>query len=146
MGPTASSGYTAAFRIKVGVMATTLEWNNHEVPVGSVAELDALLDRLTDEASEQPFIVTLGRDDDSSLSIGLGRSETVASYISPGLGPPHFLSRGNGGHDGPVEFMFSGEVTEYPPESAIPVGAARKALRVYFETGELTPDVDWEEI
>jgi Immunity protein Imm1 len=128
-------------------MATTLEWNNHAVPVGSVAELDRLLERLTAEAdAEQPFIVTLGRDDDSSLSIGLGRPESVASYISPGLGPPHFLSRGGGGHDGPVEFVFSGEVTEYPPESAIPAEAAREALRVYFETGELTSELDWEEI
>jgi hypothetical protein len=128
-------------------MATTLEWENHEVPVGSVDELDRLLDRLTEEArAGEPFIVTLGRDDDSSLSIGLGRPLSVASYISPGLGPPHFLSRGNGTHDGPIEFVFSGEITEYPPESAVPADTARRALRVFFETGELSPELDWEEI
>ena len=128
-------------------MATTLEWGEHEVPVGSVEELDRLLDRLTDEAlAGEPFIVTLGRDDESSLSIGLGRPRSVASYISPGLGPPHLLSRGDGAHDGPLEFVFSGEITEYPPGSAVPADAARRALRVYFETGALSPELDWEEI
>jgi hypothetical protein len=36
-------------------------------------------------------------------------------------------------------------MTEFPPWSAIPVDDARKALRVFFETGELSPDIDWVE-
>ena len=128
-------------------MAPTLEWAHHEVPVTSVEELDRILDELTAEAeSGQPFIVTLGRDDDSSLSIGVGRPESVASYISPGLSPPHFISRGEVEHDGPVEFVFSGEITEYPPWSAVPAETARAALRLFYETGELSPQVDWEEL
>jgi hypothetical protein len=128
-------------------MAPTLEWEHHEVRVESVEELDELVDRLTAEAeSGQPFIVTLGRDDDSSLSIGVGRAESVASYISPGLGPPHLISRGETEHDGPVEFVFSGEITEYPPWSAVPAEAAREALRVFYRSGELSPVIDWEEI
>ena len=47
--------------------------------------------------------------------------------------------------DGPVEFFFGGEMTEFPPASAVPAEAARDALHVFFETGELTPNLDWDE-
>jgi Immunity protein Imm1 len=36
-------------------------------------------------------------------------------------------------------------MTEFPPWSAIPVDGARKTLRVFFGTGELSPDIDWVE-
>jgi Immunity protein Imm1 len=124
-----------------------LEWDHNVVAVHSVEELDALLDRLTTEAkADLPFMVTLGLEDDSSLSIGLGRPETVLSYISPGVGPPHFMSRGEPRDDSPPKFLFSGEMTEYPPWSAVPTETAREALRDFFETGELPKRIAWEEI
>jgi Immunity protein Imm1 len=124
----------------------TLNWGENEVAVGSVQELDALLDRLTVEAEQDtPFMVALSREDESTLSIGLGRPESVASYVPGSLEPPYLVSRGKGDGDGPVEFFFGGQMTEFPPTSAVPVEAARDALRVFFETGELSPDLDWEE-
>jgi len=128
-------------------MPITLEWGDHVVPITSVEELDALVDQLTAQAeATRPFIVTLGQEDDSSLSIGLGRPLSVASSISAGLGPPHYLSRGDEANDEPIEFVFSGEASEYPPESVISVEAARRALRTFFETGDLTGEIAWEEI
>jgi hypothetical protein len=124
-----------------------LTWDHNEVAVHSVNELDALLDRLMGEAErDTPFMVTLAREDGSTLSIGLGRPESTASYVSGSLDPPYFASRGDGEREGrPIEFAFSGEITEFPPWSAVPTEAAREALRVFFETGELSPKIDWEE-
>jgi hypothetical protein len=128
-------------------MERVVAWDQNEVAVHSVRELDALLDRLSAEAErDTPFMVTLAREDGSTLSIGLGRPESTASYVSGTFDPPYFASRGDGAGEGaPVEFVFSGEITEFPPWSVVPTEAARQALRVFFETGELSPEIDWEE-
>jgi Immunity protein Imm1 len=124
----------------------SLNWAQSEVAVGSVQELDALLDRLTIEAeNDRPFMVALAREDRSSLSIGLGRDESVASYVSGSWDPPYYISRGDPGRAEPIAFHYSGEMTEFPPWSAIPVEDAREAMRHFFTTGELWPELDWAE-
>ena len=128
-------------------MEPILTWDGNEVAIGSAAELDALLDRLTAEAeSTTPFMVTVARPDGATLSIGLGRADSVASYVSGSLDPPYFTSRGDGERSDPVEFLSGGEMTEFPPASAVPTAAAREALRVFLRTGELWPAVDWDEV
>jgi hypothetical protein len=128
-------------------VAPALIWGQSEVAVHSPQELDALLDRLSAEAERDlPFMVTLARADDATLSIGLGRPESVASYVGAGGDPPYYISRGDLGRDEPIEFLSGGEMTEFAPESAVPAGAAREALRVFYETGELSPSIVWEEI
>jgi hypothetical protein len=50
----------------------SLNWAQSEVAVGSVQELDALLDRLTVDAQNgRPFMVALAHEDGSTLSIGI---------------------------------------------------------------------------
>jgi hypothetical protein len=124
----------------------TVGWEENEVVVGSMQELDALLDRITGEAeaTELPMIAVLGREDGSTLSIGLGRPYSVLSFIDASHDPPYFMSRGEERSD-PVAFVFSGEMTEFPPWSAIPTEQAREGIRHFFETGELSPKVDWVE-
>jgi hypothetical protein len=123
-----------------------LIWDHNKVVVSSVQELDAMLERLTDEAErDMPFMVALAREDGSGLSIGVGRPVSVLSYISASLDPPYFNSRGDDTREEPVEFLSGGEMTEFPPSSAIPTEAAREAMRYFFETGELSPHVAWEE-
>jgi Immunity protein Imm1 len=124
----------------------SLNWAQSEVAVGSVQELDALLDRLTVEAqNDRPFMVALAREDGSTLSIGLGSDESVASSVSGSWDPPYYISRGDPGRAEPIAFHYSGEMTEFPPWSAIPVEDAREAMRHFFTTGELSPKVDWVE-
>ena len=127
-------------------MERLLTWEDQEVVVHSVEELDERLDELAAEAASRlPFMVSVVREDGSSLSIGVGRPESVASYMPGSYDPPYYLSRGDGGRDTPVEFVFGGEMSEFPPWSAIPADAARDAARVFFETGELSPKISWEE-
>ena len=128
-------------------MAPTLVWGRSEVAVHSLQELDALVDRLAAEAErDMPFMVTLAREDGTTLSIGLGREESTLSHVSADGEPPYHMSRGDLARDEPIEFFSGGEMTEFAPESAIPAGAAREALRFFYETGELSPKVDWEEL
>jgi Immunity protein Imm1 len=135
-----------ASRIRNGEqLQRSLHWAQSEVAVGSVQELDALLDRLTVEAeNDRPFMVALAREDGSSLSIGLGSDESVASYVSGSYDPPYYVSRGDPDRAEPIVF-HSGEMTEFPPWSAIPLEDARQAMRHFFETGELSPGIDWAE-
>jgi Immunity protein Imm1 len=147
MDRTGSSGCTVASRTENGAqLQRSLSWEQNEVAVGSVQELDALLDRLTVEAeADLPFVVVLAREDGSTLSIGLGSAESVASYVSASWDPPYYISRGDEERTEPVRFIYSGEMTEFPPWSAIPTEQAREAMRHFFETGELSPRIDWAE-
>jgi Immunity protein Imm1 len=124
----------------------TVGWDRNEVVVASVQELDALLDRITAEAeADLPMIAVLGREDGSTLSIGLGRPYSVLSFLDGSYDPPYFISRGEEERSEPVAFVFSGEMSEFPPWSAIPTEQARESMRHFFETGELSPKVDWVE-
>jgi Immunity protein Imm1 len=125
----------------------TVGWERNEVVVGSVQELDALLDRITAEAeaADLPMLAVLGREDGSTLSIGLGSDESVLSYVSGSWDPPYYVSRGDPSRTEPVEFVYSGELTEFPPWSAISIEEAREAMRHFFTTGELSPKIEWVE-
>ena len=125
----------------------TVGWERNEVVVGSVQELDALLDRITAEAeaADLPMIAVLGREDGSTLSIGLGRPYSMVNFVDGSHDPPYFISRGEEERSERVAFVFSGEMSEFPPWSAIAVEDAREAMRHFFTTGELSPKVDWVE-
>jgi hypothetical protein len=69
----------------------------------------------------------------------------VASYVSGSWDPPYYISRGDPGRAEPIVFHYSGEMTEFPPWSAIPVEDARAAMRHLFTTGELSQKIDWAE-
>jgi Immunity protein Imm1 len=147
MGRTDSSGCTVASRIERSTFVDrTVGWEQNEVVVHSVDELDEILDRLTAEANAAlPLVAVLGREDGSTLSIGLGCPYSVLDFVDGSLDPPYIISRGDSERQEPVKFLYSGEMTEFPPWSAIPVEAAREAMRYFFEKGELSPNIDWSE-
>jgi hypothetical protein len=125
----------------------SLSWDNKEVVVNSVEEMDKLLDDLTGQAKETlPFTVTLAYKDGSLLSIGVGRDETSLSYMDATFDPPYFASLGDKNRQEPIEFIFGGEMTELEPTSAIPVKDAREAMRDFYKTGELSPKIKWQEV
>jgi len=128
-------------------LQSTLNWAGNEVALGSEEELDALLDQLTAAAeADLPFMVAVARPDGSTLSIGLGRDESVATHVPGSLDPPYLSMRGDPDRTEPIEFVSGGEMTEFAPQSAVPISAARRALVEFFRTGELSPEFDWEEI
>jgi hypothetical protein len=118
---------------------------DREAAVEDVAELDAILDRLTVLAGNgQPFIVELVTDDGSTMSMGLGLPQSVLSYLPGSLNPPYMESFAGAG-DEALAFYYRGELSEFSPETAIPVEQARDALRYFLKTQLLSDNVNWRE-
>lgn len=123
-----------------------LEWTGGDaVEIGSREELDRVVDRLHAEAEDEPFIVELVIDGGGILSVGLGRSETVLSYMGATLDPPYFQTAGGAG-DRPVTFRYRGDWSEFPPDSAVPLEQGRAALREFFSTGRRPDSLVWREV
>ena len=115
--------------------------------VATVEALDALLDRLSAEAEQgRPFMVELTAGNGNLVSMGLGRPESVLSYTPGSLDPPYYASHGGRAGDEVMAFDYAGEPTEFPIRQALPMSAAREALRRFFVTGTLPDNIEWEEV
>lgn len=91
-------------------------------------------------------MVTVERSNSGdSLSIGLGRSAAVLSYVRGDKEPPYHISVGGSELTGVISFSFGGELSEFPLRSAVPLSHAFVAMRHFCETGERSTDVEWEE-
>lgn len=126
----------------------TLIWGTEgTADVANVAELDEQLDQLTSEAERKPLIVELISPDHGSLGIGLGRPETIVSYVSASGDPPYYASRGDADAAGFIDFMFQGSYSEYPRNSAVPIDVGREAMRRFFERPHALPgNIEWQEV
>lgn len=127
-------------------MRALLEWGEeNKQAIETTNELDALLDDLVATARENPFLVELVCGDAGSLSLGLGHDATVLDYVPADLNPPYLQSVGGDASQKSLWFRFRGDMSEFPPQAAIPNEVGRDALRYFLETGELTPRVSWRE-
>jgi len=126
----------------------TISWNEHEQRLDSPDEIDRLLDNLHKcFSSGDPTLVTVEREDTGdSLSIGLGRDMSVLNYVRGDKDPPYYTSTGGSDGDEAISFRFGGEWSEYSLRNAIPLSIARSAMRQFCETGELTKNIEWEEV
>jgi hypothetical protein len=110
--------------------ARRLEWGETgAVDVETVAEMDAVIDRLSAEAGSHPMVIELTVPSGATLSIGIGREVTVRNYVDASLEPP-----------------YRGDWSEYPPGSPISIEEGREALRKFFVKGELAAGVEWQEV
>lgn len=124
-----------------------LEWDeNGAAIIDSEAALDKRLDELAAQATLKPFMAELISPGGDSLALGLGREQSVMSWVSASQDPPYFASKGNPHAEGTVVFHYRGDWSEFPCWSAVPVSAARQAIRDFFTTGRLPSSVAWEEV
>ena len=115
----------------------------------SVADLDEALDQVEGKGEPaRPLIAVLVSPRGSSLGIGLGGPQSVLTFDSGSGMPPYFESVGDKAHreSGVVVFYAGGQWTEFPSGALIPKESARKAIRIFFETGERPNNVIWEEV
>ncbi|HEV3163475.1 MAG TPA: Imm1 family immunity protein [Isosphaeraceae bacterium] len=124
-----------------------IEWEeNGRADVASVEEVDRLLDDLAEQASERPFIAELISSAGDSLAIGLGREESILSWVQASGDPPYYASKGDPDSQGLVVFFYRGHWSEFPRSFVVAIAAARKAMRLFFETGQRPTNVEWEEV
>lgn len=117
-----------------------------ELVIGTVEELDRLLDQLQREHTSSPVLVTVELPSTGdSLSIGLGRAESVLNFVSGSGNPPYWSSFGEHEENEAVGFNFMGELSEIPLRHLIPLDLARQAVRDFVRTGKLSSNVKWEE-
>jgi hypothetical protein len=124
-----------------------LLWGESETAVvESIDELDHRLAVLTEEAKKRPFMAELIATNGNSLSMGLGREETVLSWVPANNDPPYYASKGNPNAEGTIVFYYSGDWSEFPRWSAVPVPAGWATMREFFQTGERPSTVEWQEV
>jgi hypothetical protein len=124
-----------------------VEWREDgRAEVGSVQELDRLLDDLTQQAKKEPFMAELISPKGDSVAIGLGRDGSVLSWVQAGGDPPYYGSKGNPKASDLVVFFYRGAWSEFPGSFVVPIAEAREAMRLFFESGQMPRNVDWEEV
>jgi hypothetical protein len=115
--------------------------------VGSVDEVDRLLDRLERDAlGSRPFIVELVLPDVGTMAMGVGFDHTVLSYIPASGDPPYLTSLGANELGDDLDFSCFGEWTEFPARCAVSTSQGRAAMRQFARDGALTDDVMWQEV
>ncbi len=129
-------------------MPKRLVWaDDGKAIVRTVDELDELLDDLEQLATEtEPFIVELSAEEGPSITMGVGRSQSVLGYMSGSSKPPYYQSAGRDINEEDMVFFYRGQWTNFPPGSAVATKDGRAALRSFFETEALPDNVVWEEI
>jgi hypothetical protein len=112
-------------------------------------EVDELLDRLAVEARRDgmPQDVQVTVESAGTLGIVVGADWSVLKHVPAHLDPPYMVSVGEDQSNEPVVFYVAGDhYSETLRRNTITPGAARAAVRHFVATGQLSPDVTWEEV
>lgn len=117
------------------------------MPINNLRDLDRALDDLAAKALKGgPLIVEMISPLEDRLLIGIVQSSAFLSFEQASGNPPYMITVGSAEKSGTVKFDFEGELTEIPRRYCIPLNSARQAIREYFQTGELSKALDWEEV
>jgi hypothetical protein len=127
-----------------------VEWGQGQrEEVESAAELDGLLDRVAVEAraAGKPQDVQVTVAAAGTLGIVLGDDRSVLNHIPADSDPPYMVSVGAEAGEDPFVFYVAGDhYSESLRRNTIPLEAARAAMRHFLATGELSPEVQWEQV
>ena len=80
------------------------------------------------------------------MAIGLGESESVATFAESYEKPPYFVSRGQARVGAPVVFFYDGHWTEFDREAVIAPADAAEAMREFFATEKQPTRIMWAEV
>ena len=122
-----------------------VEWGfpSEAVAVGSVQELDGVLDRIQlDSDPTLPFVATIVRGV-ATMSISQGPDWSIVSFAFVSGEEPFHISLGDRKARGVVNVLFGGEDTEQDKWSCIDSVLAREVVRHFYRTGGLSPVISW---
>jgi Immunity protein Imm1 len=111
--------------------------------------VDRMLDRIADAARRdgRPQDVQVTVENAGTLGIVVGADWSVLNHVPADLDPPYKVSVGDDQSGEPVVFYAAGDhYSETQRRNTIRPEAARAAMRHFVATGQLSPDVTWEEI
>lgn len=109
------------------------------------SELLETLDNLT---HRQPFFAELAAENRCTLLIGIGGTIGCVQYSGPDGNPPYMMALGTtkDQNQGYVEFLTADTGTPVPKRYCIALDQVKNAASYFFETGNRTPELTWEEI
>ena len=125
----------------------TLQWSETE-PAAEVLtgeQLDQRLDQLARSArGDFPISVRLQMHGcEADILLGLPGSFV---YVNELAARREYITVGDSRSEGVVSFYLLGQRhTEFERRCLIPLAAARRVLREFFDTGRRSPTVEWEE-
>jgi hypothetical protein len=122
-----------------------LRWGETEAVVTDEKELQRLLASASKEAESTYTMAELSSEERGFLAIGLGRDESVASFVRSYSEPPWYVSKGEAAKPGTVLFVYDGHWTEFPRSYEIPTSEALAALVEFFRTGDRPRNIEWDE-
>ena len=121
----------------------TLQWSEGIPPVEvrTGEQLDQLLDQLRPDF---PIAVVLhAHGCQGHILLGLEESFVYLDEMTP---KRYFITIGDSGANGVLGFHMLGQHrTEFERRHLIPLAAARRVLREFFDTGRRPESVQWEE-
>jgi immunity protein Imm1 of predicted polymorphic toxin system len=95
------------------------------------------------------------RPEDVQLSVGeagilgmvVGAAWSVLNHVPSHHDPPYMVSVGNDARDEQLDFYVSGDHhTQTSRRNTVPYEVARTAMRHFLLTGQLLPEITWEEV
>lgn len=111
------------------------EWN--------VSGAEALRDLLWElRAGSAPVMVFLERDDGRMMVLGVGRDESILTYVDEGGRTYH--SVGDLQRGGTMVFMCRNQPDEFMSEMAVSESSAMAAAELFFLSGERPENITWE--
>jgi hypothetical protein len=115
-------------------------WGDNEAAISSSDELRALINDVRNTG--QPTMVFLEADDRTVLVFGIGREESVLSFVAPD--GTSFHSLGDRDRKGYQMFLCRDQIDEFMNEMAVPEPDAISAAEHFLVTREQPPQVTWE--
>ncbi len=131
--------------------APTLKWSEAEpaIEISTRQELDQALHRIAaPDLAEHPIIVVIYAHN-YQVGIGLGLSVSFVHVEQYGSGQAErcLITVGPNRVEGKVPFFYLGtNRVEIPRRNLIPTQQARGILREFFDTGNRSANVEWEEM
>lgn len=112
-------------------------------------QLDDLLDRVDAVARRKcrPQDVQVTVEGAGTLGIVVGCEWSMLNHVPADRKPPYMVSIGRDPSDDPLTFYVEGDHhTETLRRNTISRDEARTAIRHFVATGQLSSDVNWEEV
>jgi hypothetical protein len=113
--------------------------------IGNERDLNVLFESLR---NREPFTLWLSGDNGFSLTIGWSSSLGFVQYARSDGRPPYWVAVGDRDADPEehVDFLSGGTRTPIPRRFCMPVDSAMGIARHFLQTGERSPNVEWEEV
>lgn len=124
--------------------APFLIWNNHQVDVHSLDELDTLIDELSEKGRrEKPFPVQLCLGENSGMLMTVGSDISHLEIIIETDLLEGLVSLGPWNEDELIIFFHGDEPVEMEKKYFVPFDDAKAALRSYYKNHRIPDHILW---